>query len=118
MILRVYAVYDEPVGAFLQPFMCRSDGEATRMFIQSVVSNDQFSQHAKDYSLAYLCEFNDVTGEYGKAPEDAVAVPRFILTGVQARHLASKQLPLPFGREHPEPVPFGDTPLAMDGSEC
>lgn len=96
MILRCYAVYDEPVGAFLQPFMARSDGEATRMFIQACVGQANFANNAKDYSLAYLCEFNDITGEYGKAPEDNVAVPKFIMTGLQARKLAEKQIPLPF----------------------
>lgn len=115
MILRVYAVYDEAVGAFMQPFMCRSDAEAQRIFLASVANNETFQRNYKDYGLFFLAEFNDVTGEYGVASEEKLAVPRLIINGFSARSIVDKQVPLPFAS--PTSVaPVGELPA--DGSGC
>lgn len=97
MITRCYAVYDAAVCAFLAPFMARADGEAQRMFLSACADpKSPFSSNYRDYSLWYLSEFNDSTGEYGVSPEDKLSVPRNVLTGVAAMRMLEKQVPLPF----------------------
>jgi hypothetical protein len=63
MILQVFSVFDKAVGAHLQPFFCRSKGDALRSFGDAC--NDekhQFYQHGMDYMLVFLGEFDDVSG--------------------------------------------------------
>lgn len=63
MILQVYTVMDKAVNAYLQPFYCRSKGEAIRSF--SEACNDpknNFNRHASDFYLVHLGEFNDAAG--------------------------------------------------------
>jgi len=63
MKLKIFSVFDAPVGAYLQPFFCRSNGEAIRSFQDAC--NDgktQFAQHPNDYTLFYLGEWDDTGG--------------------------------------------------------
>lgn len=63
MILQVFSVFDKTVNAFLQPFYCRSKGEAIRSFSEAVNDGSKpFGKYASDYFLASLGEFDDVTG--------------------------------------------------------
>lgn len=91
MILKVYSVYDSAVGAFLQPFMARSHGEATRMFMKATVDNSQISANVKDYGLYYLSEFNDVTGEYGVPAEERNGVPVIVISGREAYQIILRE---------------------------
>lgn len=63
MILKIFAVRDAAVEAFLQPFFSPSTGAAIRSLQEAV--NDpkhEFSKHAKDYSLWELGSFDDAIG--------------------------------------------------------
>lgn len=65
MKLQVYCVYDKQVQAYLQPFYCRTLGEAIRSFTEAV--NDPgkaFGKYATDYSLMGLGEFDDSSGMF------------------------------------------------------
>lgn len=65
MKLQVFTVLDTAVGAYLQPFFCRANGEAIRSFTDAV--NDpkhQFSQHMMDYVLFYCGEYDDEGGVF------------------------------------------------------
>lgn len=63
MILKVYTALDKAVNAYLQPFFCRSKGEAIRSFTTAVNDPDhQFHKHAADFSLYELGEWNDAAG--------------------------------------------------------
>lgn len=65
MRLFVCTVYDKKVQAHLQPFFCRTIGEAVRSFTEAV--NDpskQFGRYASDYSLYRLGEFDDNSGVF------------------------------------------------------
>lgn len=63
MILKIYSIRDAMVEAFLQPFFSPTDGAAIRSVIAAV--NDpkhEFHNHAKDYSLWCLGEYEDGSG--------------------------------------------------------
>lgn len=65
MILQIYSIFDRAVGAHLQPFFVRSEGEALRMLRQAV--NDpktNFFQNPGDYTLVHHGEFADDTGTF------------------------------------------------------
>lgn len=63
MILEVYSVFDKAVGAYLQPFYCRSSGEAMRSFSEACNKEDnQFNRHASDYYLVRLGQWDDAAG--------------------------------------------------------
>lgn len=61
--IKVYAVYDSKVKAYMQPFFSQSDRDATIAF--RVAANDGksvISTHPQDFSLMALGEFDDSTG--------------------------------------------------------
>lgn len=65
MKLLVCSVYDNAVGAFLQPFFQRSRAEALRSFKAAANSPEHnFHQYAGDYSLFILGEFDEDTGRF------------------------------------------------------
>lgn len=65
MRLHIYAVHDRAVNAYLQPFYCRSSGEAIRSFTEAVNDpNKPFGKYATDYALFNFGEFDDVSGSF------------------------------------------------------
>lgn len=63
MKLFVFSVLDMAVKAYMQPFYCRSHGEAVRSFTDAV--NDpkgQFGRHSTDYILMHHGLFDDQNG--------------------------------------------------------
>lgn len=63
MIMKIFAVRDAKVEAFLQPFFSPTMGAAIRSLSEAV--NDpkhEFAKHANDYSLWYLGNFDDSNG--------------------------------------------------------
>lgn len=75
MILRIYAIRDKAVGAFMQPYFARSDAEALRSF-QDAVSDvkSPFHAHAEDYDLYHLGHFDDAAGFVGHLDGGPVAI--------------------------------------------
>lgn len=64
VVLKIYSVYDSATMAYLQPFYCRSHGEAIRSFTDAAnTAEHNFHKHADDYILFHLGDFNDATGE-------------------------------------------------------
>ncbi|WNK14580.1 MAG: nonstructural protein [Microvirus sp.] len=64
MKLLVISVRDSVSGAFTQPSFVRSKGEAIRSFSDAVGSKDSgFCAHPADYTLYYIGEFDDLSGE-------------------------------------------------------
>ena len=62
MEIKIYAVHDGKVEAFMQPFFARTDGEATRGFSQAVNQDGTpFNQHPGDYTLFRIGKFDDQT---------------------------------------------------------
>lgn len=63
MIIDVYSVRDNALGAFLPPFFARARGEALRSFSSAVnEEGHQFRKHASDYTLFFLGTFDDSSG--------------------------------------------------------
>lgn len=65
MLLKVYTVYDSKAEAYLQPFYCKSKGEALRSFTE--VCNDKNSQIGKypeDFTMFELGEFDDSNAQF------------------------------------------------------
>lgn len=62
---KLYSVYDEKAEAFIPPFFVPAHGLALRAFKDCVNSKDHhFGKHPQDYTLFYLGEWDDVTGEF------------------------------------------------------
>ncbi|AXL15081.1 nonstructural protein [Microviridae sp.] len=63
---RLYSLFDKQVNAFLNPLVFTTDGEAIRWFT-TVVNKDSIDNaiyhHYRDYSLYFLGELNDASGE-------------------------------------------------------
>lgn len=81
MKLHVYSVFDKAVGAYLQPFYARSNGEALRSFTEACNNGDSvFSKHALDYTLVRLGEFDDNSGVFNTVePQRVVSATEVIV---------------------------------------
>ncbi|WNK12678.1 MAG: nonstructural protein [Microvirus sp.] len=63
MKLKVYSVHDKAVNAYMQPFYCRSKGEAIRSFTEACSDGkSNFCKYPLDYLLVELGEFDDSSG--------------------------------------------------------
>lgn len=74
MKMLVYTVFDSAVGAYLQPFFSRSNGEAVRSFQDAC--NDpktQFHTHSMDYTLFLLGSYDDAGGVFDTNPPERIA---------------------------------------------
>lgn len=58
MDLKIVAVYDSAVGAFMNPFYARSFGEAERLFEDACGDGESpFKSHPEHFSLFHLGEW-------------------------------------------------------------
>lgn len=65
MKLNVYSVYDSKVKAYMQPFMAQTNGQALRMFEDTVRDEKTvLHMHPEDYTLFALATYDDQTGTY------------------------------------------------------
>ncbi|UDN67767.1 nonstructural protein [robinz microvirus RP_111] len=98
MKLQMFSVYDRAVNAYLQPFFCRSLGEAIRSFTEAV--NDPtkpFGKYATDYALHGFGEFDDNAGSFlVHEPVRVVAANEVIEQDIMAPEPASnvKRMPM------------------------
>lgn len=84
MKLKIMAVYDSKVEAFMTPMFFQAVGQAVRSFSDAVNGDSEFSKHPEDYVLFELGEFNPQTGmvESLSAPK-SVGVGSIYKTEVQ-----------------------------------
>ena len=69
MKLKIYAVYDSAVGAYMQPFFMQSKGVALRSWLEA--ANDektQFNKHPADFTLFELGEYDELSGTFENHP--------------------------------------------------
>lgn len=60
MILKMFAVYDSKVGAYMAPFFMQSSGQALRAFIDTAQDKEtQIGKHPEDFTLFELGEYDD-----------------------------------------------------------
>lgn len=72
MKLKVFAIYDAAVGAYMQPFYVQSKGQAIRMWLDTVSDEKtQFNKHPADFTLFELGEYDEESGTHTnlKTPE-------------------------------------------------
>lgn len=63
--MNVFVIYDSKVEAYMQPFFCRTIGEAMRIWDATV--NDGKSMmfnHPADFSLFQTGQFDEATGRF------------------------------------------------------
>lgn len=61
--LKVFVVHDSKVAAYMQPFFCRTVGEALRTW--EATCNDgrsMMSSHPADFTLFEVAEYDEATG--------------------------------------------------------
>lgn len=90
MILKVFAVHDSKVGAYLQPFFQRSKGEALRSW-EGVCNDGQsaMSKFPADFTLFEIGEYDDSTGVI-KPHEAKIS----LATGLEGKVKADAQMPM------------------------
>lgn len=65
MVRKIFSVFDEKAGAYLQPFFFDTKGQAIRAITDCVNDpNHGFYRHASDYTLFELGEFDDTHGTF------------------------------------------------------
>lgn len=69
MKLKVFAVFDSAVGAYMQPFFMQSKGQAIRAW-QDTINDEktQFHAHPSDFTLFELGEYDDQDGAFTNLP--------------------------------------------------
>lgn len=64
MLRGYYAIYDTAAMVYMNPVLARTRGEAERVFEDLAQdANHPIGAHPEDYSLFYIGDFNDNTGE-------------------------------------------------------
>lgn len=65
MKLNVYSIFDSKVKAYMQPFMAQTNGQALRMFEDTVRDEKTvLNKHPEDYTLFGIATYDDLTGKY------------------------------------------------------
>lgn len=65
MILKLFALYDSKVEAYLQPFFLKSKGEAIRALTRHVNDpNHDFSKYPGDFTLFELGSWDDANAKF------------------------------------------------------
>ena len=60
---KIYAIKDQAIEAFSQPFFVQAQGQAVRMFMdESKNEQSQINRHPADFELWYVGEFDEQTG--------------------------------------------------------
>ncbi len=70
VITKIFAIYDNKAKAYMQPFFAGTAGLALRTFSDSANSQETiFHQHATDFCLFEIGEYNDETAELNSHKE-------------------------------------------------
>lgn len=71
---KIYAIHDNAIEAFSQPFFVQAQGQAVRMFMdESRNEQSQLNKHPEDFALFYIGEFDERTGEITNNNTERVA---------------------------------------------
>lgn len=94
MKMKVFAIKDRALNAFMQPFFMHTEGQAIRAF-QDNINDEKSAAHAHpdDYDLWVLAEFEDSDGRFshtlqiGHGRDDQVSMPRQLVLGKQVKEM-------------------------------
>lgn len=99
---QAFAVFDSAAEMYSNPIFFRSKGEALRWFQDSASDESSpLNKHPKDFSLTYLGEYDDETGEF----QESIKIS--MMTGIEAK--AANEA------EHGPQI--GDGPPILTGTE-
>lgn len=90
--LKVFVVYDSKVEAYMQPFFCRTIGEAMRNW--EAVCNDgksMMSTHPADFTLFEIAEYDEDKGRFNQF--DAL---KSLGSAIEAKKQPSESIPMNF----------------------
>lgn len=60
---KVFTIWDEKVGAYLDPMVAVNKGEALRIMTEVVSNPDhKFNKYAQDFTLFEIGEYDEITG--------------------------------------------------------
>lgn len=63
--MKVFAIFDVKVEAYLQPFFARTVGEGLRIFVDAVqAEGSRFARHAEDFTLFEVAEWSEEGGDF------------------------------------------------------
>jgi len=92
---KVYCIFDSKVGAYLNPLIMRSAGEAVRAFGQACNQADHdFYRYAEDYTLFEIGTWDEITGTF-QAYDSHISLCRAIEVSRrhQEHYFGSKPVP-------------------------
>lgn len=92
MKTNLYAIYDQKAATFTQPMCMQNDALAARAFSTAIMNPEHdFAKHPADFTLMFIGEYNDETGELENA------LNRSIGNGLEFKaRLRSQNLEIPF----------------------
>jgi hypothetical protein len=71
--MKIYSVRDSKAKAYMRPFFVQSDEVAIRAIKQAMFDPEsEFYRFAEDYSVWYIGEFDDKTGEITPAVPEVI----------------------------------------------
>lgn len=81
MLRKIYAIRDQKVAAYEQPWFARSHGEAERSFEHHVKQpGGPYNQFPQDFDLYYLGDHDDASGVI-----TALETPQFITKAIDIK---------------------------------
>jgi hypothetical protein len=72
MIIKMYAVYDKNVGAYMSPFTSLNDNSAIRNFSQAALNPEAFGKYPQDYDLFKIGEYDDSNAKFTNADPNPI----------------------------------------------
>lgn len=65
MVQKVFSIHDSKADAFMSPWVVQTQGLAIRQFtLIAMDANSQIGKFPKEFSLHWLGEYNDATGQF------------------------------------------------------
>lgn len=77
MKMNIYAIKDQQVAAFAQPFFMQTNGQAIRAFTDAINrpdENNNMYKHPDDFTLHHIGTWNDETGEFESLTPEQIAI--------------------------------------------
>lgn len=79
MIIKVLAIRDRQLDAFMRPFFVATIGAAVRGFQDEINRDDsEMKKHPDDYDLFHLADWDDQSGKF-----ETLATPQQVAIGKQ-----------------------------------
>lgn len=87
MVLKMYAIYDAKLNAYMRPWCANTHGEATRLFMDNASNPDSMlGRHPEDFVLYYIGEFHEENAVLVSAkPENLGSAAQYLNADVKGK---------------------------------